>query len=264
VWIVAARDGDEVHSTLVACMVRDRLCEEAIAGEITVVPAANVPAVAVHSRSHPLAPTYLEERIEAALRRRIEQRADALIDLHSAGLDADTLDWTLARAGDDRALAMARAAGSPFTYLHSTNSARADDSARFLDGALFVQASRRGVPSILLESGGGLPPDPVRLAAARDAVLRVLAHLGVLAGAPTLAETERLETFVVVTTEHGGLLELVVELGERVDAGAALGVVRDLHGDVVEEVRAPLAGVVLTRVLNPAVGTGTWAFEIGA
>ena len=37
----------------------------------------------------------------------------------------------------------------------------------------------------------------------------------------------------------------------------------DGHGDLLEEMRAPAAGVVLTVPLNPAIGTGSWAYEIG-
>jgi predicted deacylase len=37
----------------------------------------------------------------------------------------------------------------------------------------------------------------------------------------------------------------------------------DPFGEVVEELLAPVAGVVLTVPVNPAVGTGTWAYEIG-
>jgi predicted deacylase len=37
----------------------------------------------------------------------------------------------------------------------------------------------------------------------------------------------------------------------------------DPYGDVVEEIIAPSAGVVLTVPVNPAAGTGTWAYEIG-
>jgi predicted deacylase len=37
----------------------------------------------------------------------------------------------------------------------------------------------------------------------------------------------------------------------------------DAYGEIVEEIRAPVAGVVLTIPVNPAVGTGTWAYEIG-
>jgi len=48
-----------------------------------------------------------------------------------------------------------------------------------------------------------------------------------------------------------------------VEPGQVLGRILDPYGDLVEEILAPVGGVVLTVPANPAVGTGTWAYEIG-
>jgi predicted deacylase len=66
-----------------------------------------------------------------------------------------------------------------------------------------------------------------------------------------------------VTPSRGGIMETLVALGDEVVTGQALALVRDLYGDQLEEICAPVSGIVLTVGLNPAVGTGTWAFEIG-
>jgi predicted deacylase len=62
---------------------------------------------------------------------------------------------------------------------------------------------------------------------------------------------------------HGGFFTDGISLGEEVEVGDVLARVIDAYGDVVEEVTAPVAGVVLTAPVNPAAGTGTWAYEIG-
>src|SRR4029450_12020995 len=61
VWMMAARDGDEVHATLTAMELQRRLDPAALAGTVVVMPVGNVPGFGVLSREHPLAPTYLEE-----------------------------------------------------------------------------------------------------------------------------------------------------------------------------------------------------------
>ena len=66
-----------------------------------------------------------------------------------------------------------------------------------------------------------------------------------------------------MTPSRGGLLEAAVELGEEVAVGQVLARVVDAHGDLLEEIHATAAGVILTMPLNPAIGTGTWAYEIG-
>ena len=78
-----------------------------------------------------------------------------------------------------------------------------------------------------------------------------------------MAPARELHGFRIVTPSRGGIMETLVALGEEVVAGQALAVVRDLHGEQLEEIDAPVSGIVLTIGLNPAVGTGTWAFEIG-
>ena len=77
------------------------------------------------------------------------------------------------------------------------------------------------------------------------------------------AETRVLRGFRIVTPTRGGLLEAAVELGDEVVVGQVLARMVDAHGDLLEEIRAPAAGVILTVPLNPAIGTGSWAYEIG-
>jgi predicted deacylase len=53
VWMMAARDGDEVHATLVAMDLQRRLSPEMINGSLIVLPIGNVPRV---RRAEPRAP----------------------------------------------------------------------------------------------------------------------------------------------------------------------------------------------------------------
>ena len=185
------------------------------------------------------------------------------MDLHSAGVPSDTVDWTLLLEGDETAEAMASAYGSPFVYRHRLGGGEGTDPG-LLDEALFVRLARAGVPSILIEAGGGLPPSSETVRRSVAGVRNVLRALGSLAEdvAPT-AEPRALRGFRIVTASRGGLLEDGAELGRQVVGGERLATIVDPYGDVVEEILAPVAGVVLTIPVNPAIGTGTWAYEIG-
>jgi predicted deacylase len=263
VWVIAARDGDEVHATLAALELQQRVAREELNGTVVIVPVVNVPGFEVLSRSHPLAPSYLGPQLDARLFQEITARGGFLIDLHSAGVSADTVDWTLHAEKDDRAAGMARAFGAAFAYAHRMGTG-SGPNAGLLDGALFVRASAAGVPAILVEAGGGLPADLDVTARTTGRLENVLRHLGVLPGElePT-PQPRELHGFRIVTPTRGGIMETLVALGDEVVAGQALAVVRDLYGDQLEEICAPVSGIVLTVGLNPAVGTGTWAFEIG-
>ena len=262
VWVMATRDGDEVHATLVAMALQRRFEPPDVSGTVVVMPIGNVPGFGVLSREHPLAPTYLEQQMDDRYFDLISERGGSFIDLHSAGVPSDTVDWTLTVQGDDAGTAMGRAYGSPFLYEHRMGDAETDPG--LLDGALYVRLSRAGVPSILVEAGGGLPPSDATVERATDGVWNVLRRLGTIDEpvAPT-AEPRMIHGFRIVTPHRGGLFVDGVAVGAEVAAGDVLARIVDPFGDVVEELAAPVGGVVLTIPLNPAVGTGTWAYEIG-
>jgi predicted deacylase len=263
VWIMAARDGDEVHATLVAMDLQARLRPEEVRGTLVVMPIGNVPGFGVLSRAHPLAQTYLEREMDERFFELMSARGGSFIDLHSAGVPSDTVDWTLAVDGDDASVAMARAYGSPYVYVHAMGAGEGLD-AGLLDDALFVRLSGAGTPSILVEAGGGLPPSRVTVERAVVGVENVLRAVGSLPGSvePT-PEPEVLRGFRIVAPARGGILDEVALLGDRVAPGQILGRIVDPFGDLVEEIVAPVGGIVLTVPANPAVGTGTWAYEIG-
>jgi predicted deacylase len=260
---MAARDGDEVHASLVALELQRVLIPDALAGALVVMPIGNIPGFGVLSREHPLAPTYLEEQMDDRFFEIVSERGGSFVDLHSAGVPSDTVDWTLFVDGDGTGRAMAEAYGSPFIYEHRVGGGEGTDPG-LLDGALFVRLSRAAVPSILIEAGGGLPPSDVTVQRAVAGVRNVLRRLGSLAEdvAPT-PDPRMLHGFRIVTSSRGGFFTDGVSLGDEVRVGDVLARVIDAYGDVVEEIEAPVAGVVLTAPVNPAAGTGTWAYEIG-
>jgi predicted deacylase len=263
VWVMAARDGDEVHASLVAMELQRVLRPDAIAGSVVVMPIGNVPGFGVLSREHPLAPTYLEEQMDDRYFEIISARGGSFVDLHSAGVPSDTVDWTLYVQGDRTGEAMAAAYGSPFVYEHRMGGGEGPDPG-LLDGALFVRLSNAGVPSILIEAGGGLPPSPVTVERALGGVVNALRALGTIAGDVEPRPAPRvLRSFRIVTPTRGGFFRDGVGLGEEVSEGQPLATVVNAYDVVVEEILAPVAGVVLTIPVNPAAGTGTWAYEIG-
>jgi len=263
VWVMAARDGDEVHASLVAMRLLRALAPSAVHGTVVVMPIGNVPGFGVLSREHPLAPTYLESQMDDRYFEVISERGGRFIDLHSAGVPSDTVDWTLFVDGDELGAAMARAYGSPFEYEHRMGGGEGPDPG-LLDGALFVRLSQAGVSSILIEAGGGLPPSPETVDRAFDGVWNVLRTLETIDEDPKPTREPRvLHGFRIVTSTRGGFFEDGVALGEEVEAGQRLATIVDAHDQVVEEILAPVAGAVLTIPVNPAAGTGTWAYEIG-
>src|SRR5207247_4198030 len=135
---------------------------------------------------------------------------------HSAGVPSDTVDWTLYVEGDETGEAMARAYGSPFVYAHRTGGGEGPDPG-LLDGALFVRLSQAGMPSILIEAGGGLPPSPATVQRAVSGVTNALCELGTLQQTVEPPGEQRvLRGFRIVTPMRGGFFADGVGLGEEV------------------------------------------------
>lgn len=123
IWIMAARDGDEVHASLVALQLQRDVTPDALAGTLVVMPIGNVPGFGVLSREHPLAPTYLEEQMDDRFFDIISARGGSFVDLHSAGVPSPSFgprrvsvtrcaDWEAFRSPSNRVPRPASCAGS--------------------------------------------------------------------------------------------------------------------------------------------------------
>ena len=71
------------------------------------------------------------------------------------------------------------------------------------------------------------------------------------------------DRFVWLRSTTEGWWEATVEAGTEVDAGAALGVVRDLYGDILEETVAPERGVPLFITTSAAVNADGLLLGLG-
>jgi uncharacterized protein len=236
-----------------------------IAGTLVVLPIVNRPAYAARSiyvnpidalnlnRQFPgdpagsFAPRLAHWYMHAWVR-----HADALVDLHGGDLNEALTPFALHARGDDRAAELAHAFGLPYVVASGSQ------------GHSYSGAAELGVPAVLAEAGGqGLAAEhDVR--ALVEGTHRAMQHLGMRAGDVAPRATTALDRFAVLTAGAEGAWYPAVPLGGRVEAGERLGVVRDLLGEVIQEVAAPLAGTVLYYVSSLAINAGDPLVGVGA
>jgi predicted deacylase len=72
------------------------------------------------------------------------------------------------------------------------------------------------------------------------------------------------DRFLWLRSSDEGWWEPVVAAGDAVSSGGVLGVVKDLFGQVLEEITAPEDGVVLFLTSSPAVETDGLLLGLGA
>jgi len=138
------------------------------------------------------------------------------------------------------------------------------------NGTLLVEASKRGIPTILLESGqkGVLDEESVNLF--YNGILNVMKYLKMIKGKPTFTKPTMLSGAVDVLAKNGGILHSYVKLGTYVKKGELLGEILNVRGEIAEKIKSPTDGVALAHVTWAAVDPGflpqlytNYLYEIG-
>jgi uncharacterized protein len=187
--------------------------------------------------------------------------SDALVDLHGGDLVEALEPFCLYDESEveERARALAVAFGFPYVV-------RSPRSGGAISGTTSSAAAGAGIPAVIAEAGGcGLLEESaveLHLAGLENA----LRHLGMLEGEPTppSAGMRSVDRFVWLRCEHEGWWEPSARAGDEVSASQVVGVVRDLYGDVLEEIVAPEDGVLLFVTSSPAVAADGLLLGLGA
>jgi predicted deacylase len=270
--VLAGIHGDEYEGPVALAESLPGIAPERLRGTLLAVPVANPSAFAAGTRESPLDGENLarcfpgrtdggpSERLAAVLTQDIIAQADALIDLHSAGV---AYEMPLLAGYPDlgeqalrgKSRALATAFGAPVLWRHP----------QLEPGRTLSAAFARGIPCMYTEApgGGGAPAEVVRCF--REGLLRVLTALGMLDGAAP-SPRHRAEwvgdgnTDAAVPSPATGLFRPGVGCGDRVDRQAPLGEVLSHAGDVLAQIRAPSAGIVAMIRRTPRVRAGQGLF----
>jgi predicted deacylase len=177
-------------------------------------------------------------------------QADALVDCHGGEYSEEMYPYVIAHVVGDESLDrknvdLAMALGIPFVEVTHPGDVLGSR------GLMEIEALRAGRLAVALEVGGHGSRDPREVALVYNALHNALKHLGMRLGKPALSTGEpiRLDRGELIYITKSGLLEPRVVVGQWIEKGDLFATVRDFDGTLLEEVRAPDAGVVLT-VLN--------------
>jgi predicted deacylase len=176
--------------------------------------------------------------------------ADVLLDLHGGDMVEGLEPFAIYEASpvEDRAHAIAVAFGLPYVVREQ----RQDGG---LGGMTSSAAAQAGIPAVIAEAGGRGLLEESAVQMLVGGVRNVLRRLEMLPGAtePPPAGQRTVGSFVWLRCERAGWWDPAVGSGDEVREGDMLGRVRDLWGDVHEEIHAPSDGVVLFITTSPAV-----------
>ncbi|MGE3384880.1 MAG: succinylglutamate desuccinylase/aspartoacylase family protein [Pyrinomonadaceae bacterium] len=262
----AAVHGDELEGVQAIQDVFRELDTDKMNGRFVAVPVANLPAFRAVKRTSPidslnLARTFpgkkdgsVTERIAYYLSELIIPQADLFLDLHSASnslmptmVGYDASETEAAKLSQEAALQT----GMPVMWGHPDLG----------PGRSLCAASERGIPWLYVESPSGRRVSKDELPHYINTLLNLLGYLKIIereveVSAPRLhlfgsGDVDRTQTVNV-----GGFFVQRVGLLDEVEAGRLIGEVRDLFGEVLEEVRTPRAGIVAVLRSDPLVNPG--------
>jgi hypothetical protein len=238
--------------------VVQRLETQAFRGTVLAIPIVNVfgfmegsrylPDRRDLNRSFPGSPQgSLASRLAHLFMREIVHRSTHGIDFHTAS-DHRT-NWPQIRANleDPATYALAMSFGAPL-MMHANSR----------DGSLRQAARKQNIPVLLYEAGEALRWDRAAIQLGLEGTLRVMAALEMLPPTPVPLTTLPREVWKSrwLRASRGGLLNLQVNLGDRVLARQPIGMITDAFGETHFTLRTRREGLVIGHTLKPWVHQG--------
>ena len=269
--LTGGNHGDEYEGITGLFKLANSLQPKAINGRVIIVPAMNYPAVLNGSRTSPIDQGNLNrsfpgdpvgsmtERIADYFSRYLVPLCDYALDIHSGGRTLDIIPFAAAHRLDDprqeaACIEGARCFGAPNTMLlYELDAASLYDTAVESQGKVFVTT----------ELCGGGTSTPQSVALAERGIRNFLKYATIMPGDYEPSETptrllEMPDAACYMQSEHRGLLEMCVALGERVEAGRLIARIHSLErtGEPAREYRAERDGVLACRRHPALIGIG--------
>lgn len=267
--LTGGNHGDEYEGPVALSRLAQELRAEDVRGRVIIVPFMNTPAFHAGKRTSPIDAGNLNrsfpgrpdgtvtQKIADYFQRTLLPLADVVLDIHSGGRTLDFLPFAACHLLPDKAQqeaseALMRAFAAPYAMrMLELDAVGMYDSAAEEQGKLFVTT----------ELGGGGSSTARTVAIARRGVRNLLVQAGILRGEIEPAKSVMLDMpdgDCFVASEHGGLLEMCRDLGDRVERGEVLARVHDVlrTGAAPVEYRAKRSGILAARHFPGLVQSG--------
>jgi uncharacterized protein len=187
--------------------------------------------------------------------RLFKPNADYALDYHTAATGGDFTAFIFAKLGKPEVRAMAE--------LFPIEQIKSDPG---YPGTLETSLVEAGIPALTIEIGGPRSYDRRMIPMFVEGGLNVLKLHGVIQGpmgrTAKDADTFYGDAFHTVRATHGGFLELLVDLRDKVTAGQKVAIQRNSFGEVVREYATDVAGEVSTIQRDAMIEPGTRVMQV--
>ena len=269
--LTGGNHGDEYEGITALMKLSNSLQAEDVHGRVIIVPMMNLPAAMAGKRTSPMDGGNLNrsfpgdpdgtvtEKIADYFTRELVPLADVVLDLHSGGRTLDIIPFGASHVLADpeqqhQALEGAKAFGAPYAMMMFEL-----DAAALFDTAVEDQ----GKVFVATELGGGGTSTPESLAVTERGVRNFLIHFGLVEGEVEMSAEPQVyldmpDASCYVQSEHAGLLELTLALGDKVEKGQVIARIYDMtrSGSAPVEYRAGRDGILAARRFPALVNMG--------
>ena len=269
--LTGGNHGDEYEGITSLLKLSSTLKAEDISGRVIIVPCMNTPAVMAGkrtsgmdggnlNRSFPGDPNGgVTEQIADYFTRVLVPMSDVVLDLHSGGRTLDILPFGASHVLDDKdqqqaALEGAKAFGAPYAMVMFEL-----DAEKLFDTA----CERQGKVFVATELGGGGTSTPESMAITERGVRNFLIHYGLVAGEVEMPASgqqylDMPDARCYVQSQHSGVLELSVALGDAIKKGQPIAHIYDMTRSGTSPVTyyAERDGVLMARRAPALVNMG--------
>ncbi len=263
--LTAAIHGNELNGIPVIQRLFRELDVTRLHGTVVGVLVANVPGLLLGQRKfndgtdlNRIAPGRPNGNVSELYIHRIVERIltqfNYLIDLHTASFGRINSWYIRANMNKEITSRMARLQ-NPDIILHNPAG----------DGTFRGAASSLDIRAITLELRD---PHIFQFDIIGDALIgirNVLYDFGMLEGQITcrISHTTLCDRSYWIYTDEGGILEVLPNIGDYVEAGQVIAKVRTIFGRTTREYQAPEDGIVIGRSVNPVNQTGSRILHLG-
>lgn len=272
-WINAAVHGDEINGVIAALDFVDAIAPLAIDGTIVVTPVSNVLALDERRKvtaidgidmdqSFPGRENgFASERVAHALFEKFGRTADVIVNLHTLGTPYDAEPYAVYKShpavAEEKLLRMI-ACFEPTVACRMPVSNASGELPGNIAGALDYQGLAMGRAAFMIELGGGGRLEPGVIAHGVKGFMRLAALLGMIDGQADTAggKLRRVTARAHKLAANGGFFRAEARPGTILRAGKRLGLVRNVFGDVIEDIRAERDSWVIATRRDPVVHTG--------
>lgn len=185
---------------------------------------------------------------------KILYQMDYLIDLHTASFGRINSYYVRANLNDAEVFELAKIQNAQI-LLHSPAP----------DATVRGNLTEFGVKSLTLEVGD---PNRFQRSLIRSGLVGIhntIIQLGMVEGQVETPEHQPVlcDGSYWIFSKKGGILQVLPEVTQMVNKGQIIAVIRNIFGDIIQEIEAPEDGVVIGKHVQPVAQTGTRVLHLG-